>query len=93
MARRAGGGRRDRVIYYQYKAGRARRTLRGIDEQIARAEIQAGDHVITPPTRYPMTSTTPSERSAALNQVTYQDGTVADLVGSRGCFGSSASSC
>jgi transposase len=26
------------VIYYQYKADRARRTLRGIDEQIAKAE-------------------------------------------------------
>jgi hypothetical protein len=32
------GGRRDQVIYYQYKADRARRTLRGIDEQVARAE-------------------------------------------------------
>jgi hypothetical protein len=32
------GGRRDQVIYYQYKADRARRTLRGIDEQIAKAE-------------------------------------------------------
>ena len=31
-------GRRDKVIYYQYKADRARRTLRGIDEQIAKAE-------------------------------------------------------
>jgi hypothetical protein len=30
--------RRDEVIYYQYKADRARRTLRGIDEQIAKAE-------------------------------------------------------
>jgi hypothetical protein len=30
--------RRDHVIYYQYKADRARRTLRGIDEQIAKAE-------------------------------------------------------
>ena len=28
------GGRRDQVIYYQYKADRARRTLRGIDEQV-----------------------------------------------------------
>ena len=28
---------RDQVIYYQYRAGRARRTLRGIDEQVARA--------------------------------------------------------
>ncbi len=29
---------RDQVIYYQYKADRARRQLRGIDEQIAKAE-------------------------------------------------------
>jgi hypothetical protein len=29
--------RRDQVIYYTYKADRARRTLRGIDEQVARA--------------------------------------------------------
>jgi hypothetical protein len=28
------GGRRDQVIYYQYRADRARRTLRGIDEQV-----------------------------------------------------------
>jgi Transposase DDE domain len=32
------GGRRDQTIYYQYKADRARRTLRGIDEQVAKAE-------------------------------------------------------
>jgi len=31
-------GRRDRVIYYQYKHDRARRTLRGIDQQVAKAE-------------------------------------------------------
>ena len=31
------GKRRDQVIYYQYKADRARRRLRGIDEQVARA--------------------------------------------------------
>jgi hypothetical protein len=30
--------RRDQVIYYQYKADRERRTLRGIDEQVAKAE-------------------------------------------------------
>jgi hypothetical protein len=30
--------RHDQVIYYQYRADRARRTLRGIDEQIAKAE-------------------------------------------------------
>jgi hypothetical protein len=29
--------RKDQVIYYQYKADRARRTLRGIDEQAAKA--------------------------------------------------------
>ena len=29
--------RRDQVIYYQFKADRARRTLRGIDEQVAKA--------------------------------------------------------
>jgi hypothetical protein len=29
--------RRDKVIYYQYKADRARRTLRGISEQVAKA--------------------------------------------------------
>ena len=36
----AGGAdkRRDQVIYYQYKADRARRSLRGIDEQVAKAE-------------------------------------------------------
>jgi hypothetical protein len=31
-------GQRDRMIYYQYKADRARRSLRGIDEQVAKAE-------------------------------------------------------
>jgi hypothetical protein len=34
------GGRRDQLIYYQYKADRARRTLRGIDEQVKKAEGQ-----------------------------------------------------
>jgi hypothetical protein len=29
--------RRDQVIYYQFKADRARRTLRGIDEQVTKA--------------------------------------------------------
>ena len=31
-------GRRDKTVYYQYKADRARRTLRGIDQQVAKAE-------------------------------------------------------
>ena len=30
--------RRDQVIYYQYKHDRARRSLRGIDEQVTKAE-------------------------------------------------------
>ena len=30
--------RRDEVVYYQYRADRARRTLRGIDEQVGKAE-------------------------------------------------------
>jgi hypothetical protein len=30
--------RRDEVVYYQYKADRARRSLRGIDEQVTKAE-------------------------------------------------------
>jgi hypothetical protein len=30
--------RRDQIVYYQYRADRARRTLRGIDEQVAKAE-------------------------------------------------------
>ena len=34
----ANSGRRDQVIYYQYRADRARRTLRGIDEQVGKAE-------------------------------------------------------
>jgi hypothetical protein len=33
-----GSGRRDQVFYYQYRADRARRTLRGIDEQVKKAE-------------------------------------------------------
>jgi hypothetical protein len=32
-----GDRRKDQVIYYQYKADRARRTLRGIDEQVTKA--------------------------------------------------------
>jgi len=32
------GDRRDQVIYYQYRHDRARRTLRGIDEQVKKAE-------------------------------------------------------
>jgi hypothetical protein len=35
---RAAHGRRDKVISCQYRADRGRRTLRGIDEQVAKAE-------------------------------------------------------
>ena len=39
-----GDGRRDQVIYCQYKADRARRTPRGIDEQVRKAEqVVAGN--------------------------------------------------
>jgi hypothetical protein len=37
-AKQRAQGRRDKVIHYQYRADRARRTLRGIDEQVAKAE-------------------------------------------------------
>jgi len=37
-AKQRAQGRRDKVVYYQYRADRARRTLRGIDEQVAKAE-------------------------------------------------------
>jgi hypothetical protein len=33
------GGRRDQVIYYQYRRDRARRALRGIDQQVKKAEL------------------------------------------------------
>jgi hypothetical protein len=35
---REGRGILDRVIYYQYRHDRARTTLRGIDEEIAKAQ-------------------------------------------------------
>jgi hypothetical protein len=34
----------DRVVYYQYRADRARRTLRGIDEQVAKAQRAVDGH-------------------------------------------------
>lgn len=37
-AKKRAAGRRDKVTYYQYRADRARRTLRGIDQQVAKAE-------------------------------------------------------
>ena len=41
----ATGKHRDQVIYYQYKADRARRTLRGISEQVAKAGQAAAGQV------------------------------------------------
>ena len=42
----------DRVIHYQYRYDRARRTLRGIDEQIRKAERAVDGHAPVKPTRY-----------------------------------------
>jgi len=44
--------RRDQVIYYQYKADRARRTLRGIDEQVKKAEQAVAGHAPVKPNRF-----------------------------------------
>ena len=44
--------RRDQVIYYQYRADRARRTLRGIDEQIGKAEKAVAGKVAVKQNRY-----------------------------------------
>jgi len=37
--------RRDQVIYYQYRADRARHTSRGIDEQVTKAEKAVAEKV------------------------------------------------
>ncbi|BCO36007.1 IS1634 family transposase [Mycobacterium heckeshornense] len=42
----------DRVIYYQYRHDRARRTLRGIDEQIAKAQRAVDGHAPVKRNRY-----------------------------------------
>jgi hypothetical protein len=34
------GNRRDQTIYYQYRADRARRTLRGIDQQVVNRQLE-----------------------------------------------------
>jgi hypothetical protein len=39
------GGRRDQVIYYQYRHDRGRRTLRGIGEQVRKAEQAVAGNV------------------------------------------------
>jgi hypothetical protein len=47
--RGTGDKRRDQTIYYQFKADRARRTMRGVDEQIAKAEkAVAGKAAVNP---------------------------------------------
>ena len=46
------GGRRDQVIYYQYRHDRARRTLRGIDEQVKKAEQAVAGKVPVKRNRY-----------------------------------------
>ena len=42
----------DRVIYYQFRHDRARRTLRGIDEQVAKAERAVDGHAPVKRNRY-----------------------------------------
>ena len=42
----------DRVIHYQYRHDRARRTLRGIDEQVAKAEKAVDGHAPVKRNRY-----------------------------------------
>ncbi|WP_415624050.1 transposase, partial [Mycobacterium intermedium] len=42
----------DRVVYYQFRTDRARRTLRGIDEQIRKAERAVDGHVPVKRNRY-----------------------------------------
>lgn len=42
----------DRVIHYQYRHDRARRTLRGIDEQVAKAERAVDGHAPVKRNRY-----------------------------------------
>jgi hypothetical protein len=42
----------DRVIYFQFRHDRARRTLRGIDEQVAKAERTVDGHARVKRNRY-----------------------------------------
>ncbi len=46
----------DRVIYYQYRHDRARRTLRGIDEQVAKAEKAVAGKVSVKRNRFILTA-------------------------------------
>ncbi|MGX7674456.1 IS1634 family transposase [Plantactinospora sp. DSM 117369] len=47
-----GDNRRDHTIYYQYRADRARRTLRGIDQQITKAENAVAGRTAVKRNRY-----------------------------------------
>lgn len=47
-----GDKRRDHTIFYQYRADRARRTLRGIDQQIAKAESAVAGRTAVKRNRY-----------------------------------------
>jgi hypothetical protein len=42
----------DRVIHYQYRHDRARRTLRGIDEQVAKAQRAVDGHAAVKRNRF-----------------------------------------
>jgi hypothetical protein len=57
--------RRDKTIYYQYKADRARRTLRAIDEQIAKAEQVVAGKAPVKRNRF-LTLTRPTKVSIAI---------------------------
>jgi hypothetical protein len=46
------GRRRDQVIYYQYRHDRDRRTLRGIDEQITKAQKAVAGKVLVKRNRF-----------------------------------------
>jgi hypothetical protein len=45
-------GRRDKTVFYQFRADRARRALRGIDEQVAKAEAAVAGKVAVKRNRF-----------------------------------------
>ncbi len=60
--------RRDHTIFYQYKADRARRTLRGIDQQIAKAENAVAGKTPVKRNRYVRLTATDKSVNRALEQ-------------------------
>jgi hypothetical protein len=60
--------RRDHVLYYQYRADRARRTLRGIDEQVAKAEKAVAGKVAVKRNRFVQLSGGSKSVNRALEQ-------------------------